>query len=368
MPAGEAQTELVIVGAGPAGCAAALAARRAGVSVQMIDRATFPRAKSCAGWIGPKGVALCEALEIKPATVGAVVFSDLRLHSWDFKKSATVQDPELSGWLVDRRKFDDALVTLAKKAGAKISQGCWATELKIGESFVAMRLNTGGELRAKIVLIADGADSPTARLAQLPDFPSGDVLPAIAIASLTEKKAPSGVDIVIGGQRALQVATIVRAGGETRITIMTRDRTRAAHEQLEELLAAATAAGVIADGRKASSDVGRAVAGAALDLETHVGKRSLLIGDAGGFVASFSNEGIYPAMKSGVIAGEVAAGAVKARVPQDELATFGARWRAELADYLRMPNIDLSLLLPLVFNNAQMSRRIARAFLLGQSF
>jgi hypothetical protein len=33
-----------------------------------------------------------------------------------------------------------------------------------------------------------------------------------------------------------------------------------------------------------------------------------------------------------------------------------------------MPNTDLGLLMPMVFNNPQMSRRMARAFLLGQGF
>jgi hypothetical protein len=33
-----------------------------------------------------------------------------------------------------------------------------------------------------------------------------------------------------------------------------------------------------------------------------------------------------------------------------------------------MPNADLSLLMPLVFKNAQMTRRVARAFLLGERF
>jgi flavin-dependent dehydrogenase len=110
------------------------------------------------------------------------------------------------------------------------------------------------------------------------------------------------------------------------------------------------------------------LAGAALDFESHVGKRCLLVGDAGGFVSAFSNEGLYPALRSGWRAAEVAAAALRAPLLQDELAGFGNVWRSDLAEYLRMPNTDLGLLLPMVFTNAQMSRRIARAFFLGQAF
>ncbi|NUQ51003.1 MAG: hypothetical protein HUU27_13925, partial [Phycisphaerae bacterium] len=134
------------------------------------------------------------------------------------------------------------------------------------------------------------------------------------------------------------------------------------------LLAAARQAGLLPPGPTPEIQAHPSPAGLALDLDTHVGKRCLLLGDAGGFVSAFSNEGIYPAMMSGVLAADVVARALKAPVPQDELASFGVEWRTRLADYLRMPNTDLSLLVPLVFNNPQMCLRVARAFLHGQAF
>jgi flavin-dependent dehydrogenase len=107
----------------------------------------------------------------------------------------------------------------------------------------------------------------------------------------------------------------------------------------------------------------------ALDMHSHVGKRTLLVGEAGGFVAAFNNDRLYAAMRSGRLAAEAAERALKSDLPQDELAGFEAAWRTELADYLRMPSTDLSLLMPLVFNqNLQMSQRVARAFLLGEKF
>jgi len=73
-------------------------------------------------------------------------------------------------------------------------------------------------------------------------------------------------------------------------------------------------------------------------------------------------------MRSGWKAAEAADRALKAPVLQDELHSFSSAWRRDLADYLRLPNTDLALLMPLVFNNSQMSGRLARAFLLGQTF
>lgn len=47
------RTEVLIVGGGPAGAACAWALRRQGVDCLIIDRATFPRVKLCAGWVTP---------------------------------------------------------------------------------------------------------------------------------------------------------------------------------------------------------------------------------------------------------------------------------------------------------------------------
>ncbi len=48
------ETEVIIVGGGPAGAAAALELKRNNREVIILDKAKFPRVKLCAGWITPK--------------------------------------------------------------------------------------------------------------------------------------------------------------------------------------------------------------------------------------------------------------------------------------------------------------------------
>lgn len=43
--------DVIVAGGGPAGSTCTWALRRAGLDVVVIDRATFPRDKVCAGWI-----------------------------------------------------------------------------------------------------------------------------------------------------------------------------------------------------------------------------------------------------------------------------------------------------------------------------
>jgi flavin-dependent dehydrogenase len=172
---------------------------------------------------------------------------------------------------------------------------------------------------------------------------------------------------VLGG-RAAPLAAIVRSPDAVRLTLVGREDEAAVRAALPELWTAAAAAGLVPATAGALPEPTIVRAGAALDFDTHAGKRVLLIGEAGGFAAGFSAETVYPAMLSGWIAAEVAGRALAAERAQEALAEFGLEWRARLADYLRSPNADLSLLLPLVFRNEQIARRVARAFLLGVEF
>jgi flavin-dependent dehydrogenase len=104
---------------------------------------------------------------------------------------------------------------------------------------------------------------------------------------------------------------------------------------------------------------------AALSGET-VANRTLLIGLAGGFVSACAEE-VYPSCWSAVIAAKVAATALKQRHVQDALLEYRGEWGSTLGDYLRGPQQNLKLLLPLVYRNNIMSARVAEAILLGES-
>jgi flavin-dependent dehydrogenase len=227
---------------------------------------------------------------------------------------------------------------------------------------VTVALSDGPPIRGRVLIVADGANSRTARLAYLE--PAHEV----GWGAQTRLAAPGlerGLDVVLGVGRTIRVATLARNGHQACLTLMTGDGSAAA--QLADLCKAAAAAGLLPSGSGAAVTAAPNLGGAALELESHVGKRCLLVGDAGGFVSAFSHEGLYPALRSGWLAAESAARSLDAPVLQDELATFSSLWRTNLADYLHAPNTDLALLLPMVFSNLRMAQRLAQAFLLGQA-
>jgi len=360
--------DLVVVGGGPAGAAAALRAAQQQASVLIIEKEEAPHATPSAAWLGPAGVSLCKECGLSVRKASAREFKGVHLHSWDLRRTTFVDDPELRGWLVDRASFDVALLKQATGARVDALHGAVVQNLILAEDRVVLELSDGREVSGRVMLIAEGVASSAAGMANLPSAGQMREVPRCLFIQYEAKEKETRLDVAVGASRAGQLATIVRLGKAVSLAITTRAAEVSLEEQFRTFCGPALEAGLLPEGVPDEPRLRLSPGGIALDMDTHVGKRCLLIGEAGGFVAAFSNEGIYPAMRSGWIGADTALRALQAPVLQDELTSFGVAWRQELADYLRMPNTDLSLLVPLVFNNEQMSRRVARAFLLGQAF
>ncbi len=63
------ETEVLIVGGGPAGCAAAIELARAGRDVTIIDKADFPRDKCCGDGLTADALRILENMGLEPSTV-----------------------------------------------------------------------------------------------------------------------------------------------------------------------------------------------------------------------------------------------------------------------------------------------------------
>lgn len=163
------QTEVVVVGAGPAGSAAAIEACRRGLSVVVVDKARFPREKCCGDGLTTEALRQLDALGFDPGRVPSwVPVGDVHLRS---PKGRTVHLPlpppaGAFAAVCRRSELDQALVKLARCSGATVLEGHELTELDVSESSV--RVVAGDtELSASYVIAADGMWSPTRKLLQL---------------------------------------------------------------------------------------------------------------------------------------------------------------------------------------------------------
>jgi geranylgeranyl reductase family protein len=153
--------EVVIVGAGPSGAAAAYRLARAGARVTMID-GSHPREKPCGGGVTGRALALvADALDT--ARLPMTVIRSARFLDSPSGTSAIVplanHDADTSRGLVvsSRASFDAALVDAAVRAGATLER---ARVLDVRVTASGVELTTpAGRRHADVVLGADGANS-----------------------------------------------------------------------------------------------------------------------------------------------------------------------------------------------------------------
>src|SRR5690242_16456104 len=118
---------VVVVGAGPAGCAAAITLARGGADVVVLDKATFPRDKCCGDGLTTGALRRRDALELDPAAlprwqvVDDVVVRSVSVRSFRFPMP---RGRGVDADVVSRVELDDALVELARAAGAIVREGC----------------------------------------------------------------------------------------------------------------------------------------------------------------------------------------------------------------------------------------------------
>lgn len=172
--------DAIVVGAGPAGCAAAFDLARNGLKVALIEKQALPRHKTCGGGMPMVVGQLLEFAELRDLAPEAFVETETRYmrHTWKFDQpvlaalNPDATDPrDLSLWMVRRSVFDNALAQRAAAAGAELRDGLAVKSLdldKPASAVVAAEGKHGAwEATTDMVIGADGANGIVARLTGL---------------------------------------------------------------------------------------------------------------------------------------------------------------------------------------------------------
>lgn len=109
-----------ILGAGPAGSAAALAALQCGADVELIERSHFPRHKVCGEFLSPEIVPLLESLGVL-SDFNAAAPAVIRRLQLAFPSSEKVCKLPQPAFGLSRYSFDDLLFRKAMNGGAKVA-------------------------------------------------------------------------------------------------------------------------------------------------------------------------------------------------------------------------------------------------------
>ena len=163
MSASESTTDVIVIGGGPAGATAATLLARAGRSVMVVDKAVFPRDKCCGDGLTTLALRELDALGFEPSMVP----------SWQTVQQAWLRSPSgrevclpmpsdgIFGATAPRRELDDAMLRMARDAGADVREGCAVTDVTQSDTGVEVAVDGIGSVRAKFAIAADGMWSPT---------------------------------------------------------------------------------------------------------------------------------------------------------------------------------------------------------------
>jgi flavin-dependent dehydrogenase len=152
-------TDVFVIGGGPAGLAAAIAARQRGFEVTLADCAVPPIDKACGEGIMPDGVEAARALGLDLSNAGQP-FRGIRFAESD--RSVEADFPDGSGFGLRRTVLHEMMVARAADAGVNLAYGTRTIGLEPGGV-----MTQGGLVRARWILGADGGHSAVRRWARL---------------------------------------------------------------------------------------------------------------------------------------------------------------------------------------------------------
>jgi flavin-dependent dehydrogenase len=370
-------SDIIIVGGGPAGASVATFLAQRDRKVTLIEAKAKPSGAVCSGWLNAKALPFLDEMKFAVAGLKKDACSDVIFRSGDFKKTATPAIDGTVGYLVNRSSFDGALLDCARSAGVTVLLGHPVTNIKLDEVITRVTLGEEAVYESKLAVLALGRGTDLPERVGLTSDRSHRPIWSACVAAPPVKKVAAGkgaITLVLGLDTKGSFGMCCTTRYDVSASLHWIGEKEEARGAFVQLCQRAAEHGVI-DVDLAKAAAGAAIvpspAGAALDIESHVGKHTLVIGDAGGFVAAASNEGIYPALWSAKIAADVLDEALTASAAggssQDVLMTFDSRWRLPMADYLRSPHTDIQFLLPLIFSNQPMADRMAAAFFSGEN-
>jgi geranylgeranyl reductase family protein len=334
--------DVIVAGAGPAGSTAARRLAQRGLNVLLLDKAKFPRHKTGAGGIRDiveKSFLDFDIKEIIQRRVfGQRFFSPSG-------KVVNCSRPKASGFMVLREEFDHLLLRKAGESGAEVRDGIGVVSARQDERQVTVVLSDKSQVTGRYLVGADGTNSVVAKSLGFYEGWKGksaavciDVEVEVGEEAVTRicgvpyDKEGVTIDIYFGPVPhgyiwCFPKKSILSLGAGCRQDRVKNIRSHfnrwfnefKAKYNLDPEIISDTATRLPYSGAAKNTVIGRTV----------------LIGDAAGFVNPYSGEGIPMAIQSGLIAAPIVDEAAKESDPRI-LRNYEKAWKAEFGDDLKV--------------------------------
>ena len=365
------ESDVAVVGGGPAGAVAALSLARSGARVALLEKERLPRAKVCGDALIPDSLAALSSLGILDRVEAeARPARGIRIYA----PSGQPVDVEGVCLCLSRERFDRILVDAAVEAGATLVSGAEATGYEPVNGRARVDIRRGDRLEsvtARLVVLATGASSKVLARFKVPHRTEPSALalrgyyrlrpdvPEDLLHIWYERPVLPGYAWIFPvGDHVFNVgAGIFRGRGRASPNLRELfERFRTECPRAREMLDGSTTLGSLRGAPLRTNLEGSALA------RDHL----LVTGEAIGSTFSFSGEGIGKAMETAILAAETAADALASgRFGAQDLAAYSEQIAARLGPkFSRYDAAEGWLQFPAVVN--LIAWRAARSRALGR--
>ncbi len=342
--------DVIVVGGGPGGSAAAKTAAESGLKTIFFERGTVPGEKNVSGTgLSPKcfrDFDFMRAMDLpheRVATMATLHLSDERnveTNMFSFTPSTNAPYPEAGEYLtrnVYRSELDPWLAGLATAAGAELQTSTKVTGVTRDSAgrIDGVKTDRGEAFKADLVIGADGVISTVARTAGIRD--KWDPSEVAMILNVDFGAARKDIDAVIGGNALhywysalfpVGYSFFSAEGCHIGLGCYMDWWKKNPHYYLDKLFALEGVQQQIKLCKAKAREFQNHMVTFLTNPTTTYSDSVMLIGDAAGFACPFEAEGVYYAMYSGMLAGRVAKKALeRGDVSARSLAEYERLWR-----------------------------------------
>jgi len=330
--------DVLICGSGPSGTVCARTVAEKGYKVLLIDKDQFPRDKPCGGGLCPH----INKFEYFFKRLPKILESKCRrgiIYSENGKYMADTGIVEIVFYNIRRKKFDHLLLNLALEKGAEFKKGT-VKGIEIKKERAEVHLKSGESISARAVVGSTGAHDRLLKIiAKENNF---EKVVKKTMATIVVNEFEVGEDFVeehYGEEKTAIIQLkhggipgygwvfpkkdVLNIGFGSYNSYMRKINIKT---EFQNLLNKFKKSGLLPSQLKVEK-----FQAAPLPLgkgyPVTYTRRGLITGDAGGFVSALSGEGIFYAMDSGQIAGDVLAGQLeKGKLEKEDLAVYQKKW------------------------------------------
>ncbi|MFQ5966838.1 MAG: geranylgeranyl reductase family protein [Acidimicrobiia bacterium] len=342
--------EVVVVGGGPAGSAAAYRLAEAGRDVLLAERKSYPREKTCGDGLTPRAIFALQEMGFDFEVPTFHKVDGIRSYAGDdYLELTWPQHSQFPAWggVIRRSDLDEQVVALARKQGAAVSENTEARPLLVDGSLEGVELVSDGEtetMNPLVVIVADGSLSRFGRALgaeRRRDYPLG-------LAARAYWTSPRADDRFMESQLDLRDArgdTLPGYGwvfplgdgtvnvGVGLLSTFRRWKDVNTTTMLYDYAASAPDYWSISEETRLTDPRGGKLS-MALSLGPLVGPNWVVVGDAAAAINPWNGEGISLAYETGRMSAEVVHAALEAndlsllsRYPQELSDTYGDYYR-----------------------------------------